>query len=109
MSTVGTVNPVTAAADPVSRRVDELRGAADRIVGSVFYGSLLKMQRESALNSPFGHGGRGEEVFRAQLDQVFAERAGQAGGFSLSDSIVAQYESRVRALAAASAERGGEA
>jgi hypothetical protein len=109
MSTVGTVIPLTSVADPVARRVAELRDAADRIVGSTFYGTLLSIQRESGLKAPVGHGGRGEEVFRAQLDQVFAERAGQAGGFNLSDSIVARYQQRVRAIAATSVAGGGAA
>ena len=87
----------------------KLREAADRIVGSAFYGTLLRIQRESGFKGPYGHGGRGEEVFRAQLDQIFAEQAGRARSFSLSDNIVARYEKRVRAMAAASAAGGGVA
>jgi hypothetical protein len=74
----------------------------------VFYGTLLKMQRESRLQGPYGHGGRGEEVFRGQLDQFLAEEAGRSRGFDISDAIVARFEGQVRTLASASACRGAE-
>ena len=109
MSTPGTVNSISPTADPAARRVDELRGTAGRIVGSIFYGTLLRIQRESSLKGPYGHGGRGEEVFRAQLDQIFAEQAGRARASDLTDTIVSRYEKRVRAMTLASAARGGEA
>jgi hypothetical protein len=109
MSTSGTVSLASPTADPATRRVDQLRDAAGQIVGSTFYGTLLRIQRESNLKGPYGHGGRGEEVFRAQLDQILAEQAGRARAFDLTDSIVARYEKRVRAMALAAAARGGEA
>jgi hypothetical protein len=108
MSAVDTVNPTTPLVDPATCRVNRLREAADRIVGSVFYGTLLRMQRESQLKGPYGHGGRGEEVFRGQLDQFLAEEAGRSRGFDISDAIVARFESQVRALASASVCRGDE-
>lgn len=109
MSTVGTVSSVSAPVGPARRRVDELREVADRIVGSVFYGTLLKMQRESELQGPYGHGGRGEEVFRGQLDQYLAEEAGRSRSFDVSDALVARFEHQVRTLASASTEKRGEA
>jgi Rod binding domain-containing protein len=73
----------------------ELRDVADRVVGSVFYNTLLQQMRSSTLKGEYGHGGRGEEVFQAQLDQVLADRSGQATSTSLSDAIVRRYERQV--------------
>ncbi len=106
MLTLAGINPLTVP-DPAAPALERLRTAADGIVGSTFYGTLLRIQRESGLKGPYGHGGRGEEAFRAQLDQVLAEQAGQARTYSLSDSIVARYEKRVRAMVLASANAGG--
>jgi len=65
-----------------------LRKVADQVVGSVFYGTLLRQLRASALQGAYGHGGHGERVFQAQLDQTLAEQAGQARTFDLSAALV---------------------
>jgi Rod binding domain-containing protein len=84
-----------AAASPGRGRTDDqglakLRDAADQVVGSVFYGTLLRTMRSSQLKGPYGHGGRGEEIFGAQLDQVLAERSGRARGYGLTEAVVRQ-------------------
>ena len=50
-------------------------------------GEMLKIARGSALKGEFGHGGRGEEIFAAQLDQELARRAGRGARNSLSEAI----------------------
>ena len=44
--------------------------------------------------------GRGEEVFQAQLDELLAIRAGEAGGNGFAESVVKRYGRRVEALEA---------
>ncbi len=73
-----------------TRREQVFRRRIDELVGLTFYGTLLKTMRSSALKSPIGHGGRGEEIFQGQLDQLLAQRAGQAKRFHLSDAIYRQ-------------------
>ena len=93
-----TENP-NAGVDPVAHAARRrLTKAANEIVGQVFYGTLLRTARSSPLKGKYGHGGRGEEVFQAQLDDVLARGAGRAG--SLTESIVNRYEKRAAALAA---------
>ncbi|MFQ5592072.1 MAG: hypothetical protein ACE5HE_12975 [Phycisphaerae bacterium] len=58
--------------------LERLRDVVGEVVGSVFYGTLLKTMRQSELNGPYGHGGRGEEVFAAQLHGIMAEDMGKA-------------------------------
>lgn len=76
-----------------AQRETALRQKVDEFVGLTFYGTLMKMTRNSALKGPYGHGGRGEEVFRAQLDQELAKRAGRASSSSLNEAV---YRSLIR-------------
>jgi len=71
--------------DPALRSLREVTG---KVVGSVFYATLLKQMRSSPLRGEFGHGGYGEKVFEAQLDAELAARAGMAGQSDLTNSLV---------------------
>ncbi len=77
------------------RRLEMLRQAAQEIVGVTFFAPMLKMARESVLKGRYGHGGRGEEMFRAQLDDELARRASLAMHNSLSDTICRRLAGRV--------------
>ena len=93
---------------PTSAVRTHLRETANELVGSLFYGTLLRQARTSPLKGEYGHGGRGEEIFRAQLDEVLAERAGSASGSRLTEAIVDRFADRAEAVAAyqsAQAER----
>ncbi|MGB0716399.1 MAG: rod-binding protein [Phycisphaerae bacterium] len=78
--------------DPaVQKDLNQLREAAGEVVGTVFYGTLMKMMRESKLKGEYGHGGRGEEVFSAQLhDQYAREMGGRQQG--LADALYQRLE-----------------
>jgi Rod binding domain-containing protein len=75
----------------ISATPDPLRERVDQFLGLFFYGTMLKQARESRLtDTEIGFGGRGEQAFAAQLDQILAERAGTAAGNSLGDAIYDQ-------------------
>lgn len=101
-----------ASIQPVSQApIAQLRQATDKLVGSLFYGTLLRQMRSSVLKGPYGHGGRGEEVFAAQLDQIFAERMGEARTTNLSEAVVRRYGAKAERMAqfrAVAAESRGE-
>jgi peptidoglycan hydrolase FlgJ len=52
----------------------ELRKAFGSVVGETLFGQTLKSMRKSVHKSAYFHGGRGEEVFQQQLDQVLAKK-----------------------------------
>ncbi len=52
----------------------QLREAFDAFVGEVFFGQMLKSMRKTLGKPPYFHGGRAEEIFQQQLDQVLAEK-----------------------------------
>lgn len=84
--------------DGVTRDLHKLRETAGRVVGSVFFAILLRQMRESGLKGEYGHGGRGEEVFSAQLHQIIAERMGMSGNNALTDALYRSYERQQRII-----------
>src|SRR5258708_4285527 len=62
----------------------EVRKAFDSFVGEVFYGQMLKAMRQTVDKPAYFHGGRGEEVFQSQLDQILSEKMAASSGASLS-------------------------
>lgn len=76
MSTLFAV-PQSTPYKPSDDALMRLRTATGQVVGSVFYGQLLASMRNSPLRGTIGHGGRGEEVFEAQLHGALAERIGR--------------------------------
>jgi len=81
------VSSVTDKAMRVGHDLEQLKDVTGRVVGSVFYGTMLKMMRESKLKGPYGHGGRGEDVFAAQLHGILAERMGSQTKGGIADAI----------------------
>jgi len=65
----------------------ELRKTFDEFVNQTFYGQMLKSMRKSVGKPAYFHGGRGEEIFSEQLDQVLCKKIGESSGGSLSDAM----------------------
>ncbi len=93
-----TTNPLASAVTDAQRenqtKLAELRQAAEQLVGITFFQTLLQSAHNSTLKGEYGHGGRGEEMFTAQLDVVFAERAAESSRFGLVDEIYARMAKR---------------
>jgi Rod binding domain-containing protein len=56
----------------------ELREQFDQFVGETFYSQMLSAMRDSLGKPAYFHGGRAEEIFQGQLDQVLAEQMTKA-------------------------------
>jgi hypothetical protein len=56
----------------------QLRETFGQFVGEAFFGQLMKSMRASVGKPAYFHGGRGEEVFQGQLDQLLAEKISEA-------------------------------
>ncbi len=102
MTTLATTGIHSNADATKAHALKELRTAVNEVVGSVFFAPLLRSMRNSPLKGTYGHGGRGEEVFQAQLDQILAERAGQASNSSLNKTIFDRLSRAAAARAKAS-------
>ncbi len=62
----------------------ELRQVFDAFVGETFFGQMLKAMRKTVGKSAYFHGGRAEEIFQQQLDQVLSEKLSKASGGKFS-------------------------
>ena len=81
--------------DPATAQdLGRLRHLSGEIAGSIFYGTLLRTMRESVLKGEYGHGGRGEDIFAAQLHGLFAERLGAAKQNPLAESLYRHLENQ---------------
>lgn len=109
MQTSMELNPARVAQAGATRRKAMLRAACQELVGQTFFGEMLKIARNAKLKGTIGHGGRGEEMFGAQLDQELAKRVGSGMKNSLSDAIYDRLVKHVReeAQPAGASDEGG--
>jgi peptidoglycan hydrolase FlgJ len=61
-----------------------LRSKFDSFVGETFYGQMLSSMRKTVGKAAYFDGGRGEEIFRGQLDQVLAQKLAESTAQSFS-------------------------
>lgn len=69
---------------------EQLREASEKLVSTTFIMPLFEQLRRDPLAANLVHGGRGEKVFRQQLDQVLSDRIAGASNFDLVDSVYNQ-------------------
>ena len=65
----------------------ELREAFQSFVGETLFGQLLKAMRKTLGEPAYFHGGKAEEIFQQQLDQVLAEKIAQSSAEKFSDPM----------------------
>lgn len=65
----------------------KLRDVLHQVVGQTLFGQMLKAMRATQEKNPYFDGGRAEEIFQGQLDQVISERMTQATSRSLSEPM----------------------
>lgn len=80
----GFLPPQLLAAQTQAPRPDEAREVFDQFVGETFFGQMLSAMRKTQGKPAYFHGGRAEEVFQGQLDQVLGEHLSQATAGSFS-------------------------
>jgi hypothetical protein len=65
----------------------EVRKAFQSFVGQTLFGQLLKAMRKTLDKPAYLHGGRAEEIFQQQLDQVLAEKIAQTSADKFSEPM----------------------
>lgn len=83
--------PASSGSEPTTERQRELKRAAGELVGAVFFGPMLKAMRNSGLKGKYGHGGRGEEIFSAQLHEVLVKRIGESQNFGINEALYQHF------------------
>jgi hypothetical protein len=69
-----------------------VRARVGEFVGSIFYGTLLREAQKSSLKGKYLHGGRGEEVFKGQLNEELARKLGRAQNNPVTDRLAREIE-----------------
>lgn len=87
-------NSAAAAKRPSAAAEDDgrLRKTFNSFVGQVFFGQLLKAMRKTVGTPAYFHGGRGEEMFQQQLDQILGEKLAEASGKSFSEPMLELFK-----------------
>ena len=67
---------------------EELREAFQSFVGQTLFGQLLGAMRKTVGKPAYFHGGRAEEIFQGQLDQVLAEKIAATSAGKLSEPML---------------------
>lgn len=74
----------------------ETQEAFTEFVGQTLFGSMLASMRKSVGKPAYMHGGRTEEVFQKQLDQVIVEDLTKASADTLADPMYELFNLQLR-------------
>lgn len=66
---------------------DPLKEAFTEFVGQTVFGSMLASMRKTVGKPAYMHGGRTEEVFQKQMDQLIVEDLTEASASSIADPM----------------------
>lgn len=88
------IAPVSTTPIPAVSDQGELRQTFDSVVGETLFGQMLKSMRSTVHKSAYFHGGRGEEVFQQQLDQVLAQKMSQSSADRISGPMFELFNLR---------------
>ncbi|RCS47732.1 hypothetical protein DTL42_14545 [Bremerella cremea] len=80
---VNSITPNANSAAPQS----ELRDRFDQFVGESLFGQMLQSMRKSLGKPAYFHGGRAEEVFQSQLDQLLVEKISDASSEQITEPM----------------------
>jgi Rod binding domain-containing protein len=88
------------AAGDAAKRVEsqKTREAFDSFVGQTFYGQMLKAMRSTVDKPAYFHGGRAEEVFQSQLDEMLSENMSKANAHTFTGPMFAQFQANLNQL-----------
>lgn len=65
----------------------ELKQVFSQFVGQTFFSQVLGAMRKTVGKPAYFHGGRAEEIFQTQLDQVVAEKLSDASSASFAQPM----------------------
>jgi hypothetical protein len=63
---------------------EKLRATFESTFGQTLFGQMMQSMRKSVGKPAYFHGGRGEEVFQKQLDQVVVEKMSHASASQIA-------------------------
>lgn len=92
--------PPSPTADVAAEELTTKEAFRDFVAGT-FYRELFKSLRSGENKPAYFHGGRAEEIFRGQLDQIVTEDLAKSHGAQLSDPLFSAFSRYVPGARAA--------
>lgn len=81
-------------APPEPPEGDPLRESFRDFVGQTLFGQMLSSMRDTVGTPAYFHGGRTEDIFREQLDQVLVEEITEASADTVADPMFELFSLR---------------
>jgi Rod binding protein len=75
----------------------QVREKFDAFVGESFYGQLLHEMHKTVGKTAYFNGGRAEEAFQGQLDQVLSEKMSQANASQFTGQMFDLFNAQMQA------------
>lgn len=94
LSTQQPAGPAGTGAEPADQ--SQVREKFDAFVGQSFYGQLMHEMHKTVGKAHYFNGGRGEEVFQGQLDQVFAEEMSRASAHQFTGPMFDLFNAEIQ-------------
>ena len=79
--------PAAKPPSPTAKDDAKLRKTFNSFVGQVLFGQMLGAMRKTVGKPAYFHGGRAEEIFQQQLDQVLGEKLAEASAEQFSEPM----------------------
>lgn len=76
----------------------QLRKTFSKSVGEVFYTQMLKSMRQTVGKTAYLHGGKAEDMFQQQLDQVLAEKMADRDGDRLTRELYERFANGLKSI-----------
>ena len=73
---------------------EELQEAFQQFVGTTFFGQMLASMRETVGEPAYFHGGRTEEIFQQQLDQIIVDDMTVSSADQIADPMFELFTAR---------------
>jgi peptidoglycan hydrolase FlgJ len=83
---------LAAAKEGEPQEKEPLREAFQDFVGQTLFGQMLSSMRSTVGKPAYFHGGRGEEVFQQQLDQLLVEEISEASASTVADPMFELFQ-----------------
>ncbi|MDR0871793.1 MAG: rod-binding protein [Planctomycetaceae bacterium] len=74
----------------------KFRELLHQFIGQTLFGQMLKSMRATQEKNPYFDGGRAEEIFQGQLDQVLTDKMTKATSRSLSEPMYKLMQANMR-------------
>ena len=85
--TEGTAKQLEQKANAANAKPDELKETFQDFVGQTLFAQMLKAMRSTQQPSKYFHGGRAEEIFQGQLDQILTEEISDASASTIAEPM----------------------